>query len=244
MDAGHRPSDRRAGGPVTAALRVVVADDHFLVREGLRTLLEAVGDVDVVGTAADATALLAATEATCPDAVLTDIKMPPGNGLDGIHAALEIRERWPAVGVVVLSQHLEGAYAAELFSRGSAGLGYLLKERVGEREELVDALRATAGGGSVLDARVVDALVATRSRSAGSPVGRLTTREREVLALMAQGRSNQGIADRMHLSLSSIEKHVNSIFTALDLTVEAATHRRVAAVVAYLQTSQVQAGHG
>ena len=223
---------------MTPALRVVVADDHLLVREGIRTLLEAAGDVCVVSSVGSADALLVATAEARPDAVLTDIKMPPGNALDGIHAALEIRRRWPDTGVVVLSQHLEDAYARKLFSAGSVGLGYLLKERIGERDELVHALRETARGGSVLDARVVDALVAARSREESSPVAALAPREREVLALMAQGLSNPSIAAQMHLSLSSIEKHVNAIFTALGLVAEPATHRRVTAVLCYLQATQ------
>ncbi len=216
-------------------LRVVVADDHLLVREGMRTLLEAGPEVRVVASVATADALLLSVEEHQPDAVLTDIRMPPGNGLDGIRAALEIRRRWPGIGVVVLSQHLEDAYAVELYSAGSDGLGYLLKERIGQRDELVNALKETARGGSVLDARVVDALVSARSREKTSPVAELAPRELEVLGLMAQGLSNPSIAEQMHLSISSIEKHVNSIFSALGLAVEPTTHRRVAAVLTYLR---------
>lgn len=223
---------------MSAPLRVLLADDHLLVREGVRALLESGADVAVVDAVARADELVAAVEAAGPDAVLTDIRMPPGNGLDGIRAALEIRRRWPSVGVVVLSQHLEGAYAVELFSAGSAGLAYLLKERIGQRDELVHALRQVATGGSVVDPRVVDALVSARTSEPESPLAALAPREREVLALMAQGLSNPSIAERMHLSLSSIEKHVNAIFSTLGLVAEPSTHRRVSAVLAYLRAER------
>ena len=216
-------------------VRVVLADDHLLVREGVRTLLEAGDDIEVAASVSDADELLEATERFRPDAVLTDIRMPPGDGLDGIHAALKIRRRHPHIGVVVLSQHLEPAYAVELFSAGSVGLGYLLKERIGQRDELVHALKETARGGSVLDARVVDALVSARSAEDASPIAALVPRERQVLGLMAQGLSNPSIAAELHLSLSSIEKHVNAIFASLGLVAEPTTHRRVTAVLTYLR---------
>ena len=212
-------------------LRVVLADDHYLVREGLAALLATAGDVEVAGVAEDAPGLLAAVAEHVPDAVLTDIRMPPGNGTDGIAAALEIRRLRPATGVVVLSQHLEEAYVRELFAAGSAGLGYLLKERVGQRDEVVDALRRTARGESVLDRKVVDVLVGQPSTD---QLGGLTDREREVLAQMASGLTNPVIAQRMHLSLSSVEKHVSAIFTKLGLGEEPSIHRRVAAVLAWL----------
>lgn len=210
-------------------LRVVLADDHYVVRAGVEALLRDAPDVDVVGLAADGDELLAEVEKAHPDAVLTDIRMP--HRTEGIQAALAIRARWPDVGVVVLSQHLEEAYVRALFAQGSAGLGYLLKERVGQRDELVDALRRTGRGESVLDRRVVDLLV--------GPVqpGRLeslTDRERRVLAAMATGASNPSIAGRLHLSLSSVEKHVTAIFLKLGLPEAGQVHRRVAAVVAYL----------
>jgi DNA-binding NarL/FixJ family response regulator len=210
-------------------LRVVLADDHYVVRAGVEALLRDAPDVDVVGLAADGDELLAEVEKAHPDAVLTDIRMP--HRTEGIQAALAIRARWPDVGVVVLSQHLEEAYVRALFAQGSAGLGYLLKERVGQRDELVDALRRTGRGESVLDRHVVDLLV--------GPVqpGRLeslTDRERRVLAAMATGASNPSIAGRLHLSLSSVEKHVTAIFLKLGLPEAGQVHRRVAAVVAYL----------
>jgi DNA-binding NarL/FixJ family response regulator len=168
--------------------------------------------------------------------VLTDIRMPPGQSTDGIDAALAIRARFDTTGVVVLSQHLEEAYVRALFSRGSAGLGYLLKERIGQRDDVVDALRRTARGESVLDRAVVDVLLA---RPRTDRLASLTDRERQVLALMATGLTNPVIARRMHLSLSSVEKHIGSIFTKLDLGDDSSVHRRVAAVVAHLE----RAGH-
>lgn len=219
---------------MTDPLRVVVADDHLLVREGVRSLLEVGGDVRVVAAVGSAGALLDAVDATLPDAVLTDIRMPPGQGLDGIVAAREIRRRHPRAGVVVLSQHLEDLYVRELFAEGSAGLGYLLKHRVANRAELVSALNNTTAGGSVLDPLVVDRLLASRDAT-DSPVASLSPREREVLALMATGLSNSSIAARVHLSLSSVEKHVSSIFTTLGLVAEPSTDRRVMAVLTYLQ---------
>jgi DNA-binding NarL/FixJ family response regulator len=212
-------------------LRVVVADDHYLVREGIAALLTG-DDVEVVAAVADADALTDAVDDHRPDAVLTDIRMPPHNATDGIDAARRIRRRHPAIGVVVLSQHLEDEYVRALFADGSAGLGYLLKERIGQRAELLDALRRTARGDSVLDRSVVDVLLA---KPQANRLSVLTDREREVLGHMATGLPNAAIADRMYLSLSSVEKHVSAIFAKLDLGEEQATHRRVAAVLTYLE---------
>lgn len=216
---------------MTGSLRVVVADDHYLVRDGLAALLGG-EDVEVVATVADADGLLHAVGECAPDAVLTDIRMPPTHTTDGIDAALRIRQRHPTTGVVVLSQHLEEVYVRRLFAAGSSGLGYLLKDRVGQRSELVDALGRTTRGESVLDRRVVDLLVA-QPRTHGLEA--LTAREREVLALMAEGLTNPVIAERMFLSLSSVEKHVSSIFARLGL-VEPAVDRRVSAVLAWLDS--------
>jgi DNA-binding NarL/FixJ family response regulator len=213
-------------------LRVVLADDHYLVREGLLALLSPVPGLEVVAVVGDAVALLEVVAQHRPDAVLTDIRMPPGRATDGIDAALTIRAQSDATGVVVLSQHLEEAYVRALFSAGSSGLGYLLKERIGQRDDVVDALHRTARGESVLDRTVVDVLLAQPRVDRLAP---LTDREREVLALMATGLTNPVIADRMHLSLSSVEKHVGSIFTKLDLGDDRSVHRRVAAVVAHLE---------
>lgn len=212
-------------------LRVVVADDHLLVREGVVGLLHAGDDVTVVASVARADDLLAAVDEYLPDAVLTDIRMPPGEGLDGIAAARELRRRHADAGVVVLSQHLETEYVTDLFRDGTAGLGYLLKDRIGHREHLVQALHESAAGGSVIDPRVVEVLV----RQDRSRLRDLAGREAEVLALMAEGCSNPAIAGRLHLSLSSVEKHVNAIFTKLGLSPERETHRRVMAVLSYLR---------
>ncbi len=211
-------------------LRVVLAEDHYLVREGLAGLLGSAPDVVVVEAVADADRLLAAVAEHRPDAVLTDIRMPPDHGTDGIRAALRIRREHPDTGVVVLSQHLQEGYARELFAEGSAGLGYLLKERIGRRDEVVDALRRTARGESVLDRAVVDLLV---GRAGRRPLDELSDRERDVLALMAEGLTNRTIGERLHLSLSSVEKHVSAIFTKLDVG-EPTVERRVAAVLAWL----------
>jgi DNA-binding NarL/FixJ family response regulator len=211
-------------------LRVVLADDHYVVRAGVEALLRDAPGLEVVGLAANGHELLGQVERAHPDAVLTDIRMP--RRTEGIQAALTIRARWPDVGVVVLSQHLEESYVRALFAQGSGGLGYLLKERVGQRDELVDALRRTARGEYVLDRRVVDLLIGPAQPGL---VDTLTGRERDVLAAMATGASNPSIAGRLHLSLSSVEKHVSAIFAKLDLGEEQATHRRVAAVLTYLE---------
>jgi DNA-binding NarL/FixJ family response regulator len=216
---------------VSRPIGVVVADDHYVVRAGVEALLADAPGVEVRGAAGDADELLDVVADVRPDAVLTDIRMPPRHRAEGIAAALEIRRRWPTVGVVVLSQHLEEGYVRALFAEGSAGLGYLLKERVGRRDEIVDALRRTARGESVLDRAVVDLLVGP---VVPSRLDALTERERAVLEAMASGASNPAVADRLHLSLSSVEKHVSSIFAKLELHEDAEMHRRVAAVVAYL----------
>lgn len=215
---------------------MVIAEDHYLVREGLLALLSPVAGLEVVAAVGDAVALLEAVELHQPDAVLTDIRMPPGQATDGIDAALAIRARHEATGVVVLSQHLEEGYVRALFAAGSAGLGYLLKERIGQRDDVVDALHRTARGESVLDRAVVDVLLA---RPRIDRLASLTDRERQVLALMATGITNPAIARRMHLSLSSVEKHISSIFAELDLGDGNNLHRRVAAVVTHLE----QTGH-
>ncbi len=222
---------------MTDALRVVLADDHYLVREGVAALLEAAPGIEVVAAVPDASALVEAVDRLRPDAVLTDIRMPPGNLTDGITAAHRIRSRHPATGVVVLSQHLAEEYVRELFAHGSAGLGYLLKERIGERDEIVDALRRTAAGESVIDRRVVDLLV---QGSGENLLSRLTGREHDVLVHMASGLTNPVIAREMHLSLSSVEKHVSAIFTKLQLADEPSVHRRVAAVLAFLEARGTQ----
>ena len=222
-------------------LRIVIADDDYLLREGTARLLSYVAGVEVLETVGNADALVDAVRRLRPDAVLTDIRMPPGHQMEGIEAAHVIRRDHPGVGVVVLSQHASPAYAMELFREGTAGLAYLLKERIGDVEEVVRALRETIGGGSVIDSRIVETLIARRSRDVGSSIGELSSREREVLREMARGKTNQAIAEALVLSVSAVEKHVGAIFDKLGLTEEPAMHRRVAAVLAYLRSADPDA---
>jgi DNA-binding NarL/FixJ family response regulator len=216
-------------------IRVVFAEDNYLVREGTAALLATSDEVELVGTATDRDALLAAVEELAPDAVLTDIRMPPTGTNEGIEAAKAIRAAHPDIGVVVLSQFAEEEYAYELLKNGAAGLGYLLKERVADVDELVRALGEVARGGSVLDPKVVEALVAAKDRMAHSPLASLTDREREVLSHMAQGENNAAIAKSLFLTERAVEKHINSLFHKLDLTEEPDVHRRVMAVLAFLR---------
>jgi DNA-binding NarL/FixJ family response regulator len=216
-------------------LRVVIAEDNYLVREGTRRLLEDSGEVEVLAGVGDARELLKAVDTLRPEAVLTDIRMPPGHQLEGIEAARTIRERHPGVGVVVLSQYSDASYAVHLFRNGTDGLGYLLKASVGELDDLVHALREVAAGRSVVDARVVERLVDFRTRQAESALRQLGPRELDVLREMAEGKTNGAIAESLHLSESAIEKYVNSIFSKLGLSEERKLSRRVAAVLAYLR---------
>lgn len=215
-------------------LRVIIAEDNYLVREGTRRLLEDSGVIDVVAAVGDAEQLQDATRRLAPDAVLTDIRMPPGHHMEGIAAAHAIRAEHPGVGVVVLSQHSDESYAVALLQDGTAGLGYLLKDRLGDLDELLRALREVAAGGSVIDPAVVETLVARRTRNANSPLASLTPRELDVLREMARGRTNAGIEKALYLSPSTVERHINAIFGKLALG-QAPVHRRVAAVLAFLQ---------
>lgn len=215
-------------------LRIVVAEDNLLVREGVIRLLATQPDLEVVAACDDYDSLLTAVDEHAPDVVLTDIRMPPTGTDEGIRAANELRDRRPDTGVVVLSQYVEPEYALSLLERGSEGRAYLLKERVGDADELVAAIRAVANGGSVIDPKVVEHLVAARSRKPFSPLERLTPRERDVLDQMAQGRNNAGIAAELFLSERAVEKHINSLFSKLDLSEEPDTHRRVKAVLLFL----------
>ena len=219
-------------------IRVVFAEDNYLVREGTAALLQNAGSVDLVGTAATFDELLAQVEETSPEAVLTDIRMPPTNTTEGIDAAKRIRQEHPNVGVVVLSQYAEEEYAYELLKDGAAGLGYLLKERVSDLDEVVRALNEVSKGGSVLDPRVVEALVSAKEKMAHSPLASVTDREREVLELMAQGKNNASIAKALFLTERAVEKHINSLFHKLGLTEEPDVHRRVMAVLAFLRESE------
>jgi DNA-binding NarL/FixJ family response regulator len=219
-------------------LRVVFAEDNYLVREGTVALLSSVDDVELVGTAEAYDELIAAVEAASPDAVLTDIRMPPTGTDEGIRAAKAIRASHPEVGVVVLSQFADEEYAYELLKDGAEGLGYLLKERVADVDEVVRALNEVARGGSVLDPKVVESLVAAKDRMSHSPLASLTDREREVLGHMAQGQNNAAIAKSLFLTERAVEKHINSLFHKLDLTEEPDVHRRVMAVLAFLRETE------
>jgi DNA-binding NarL/FixJ family response regulator len=216
-------------------LRLVFAEDNYLVREGTAALLEAVSDIELAAAVSDLDSLMAAVDEHRPNVVLTDIRMPPTNTTEGIDAARRIRSEHPEVGVVVLSQYTEEDYAYELLKDGAAGLGYLLKERVADVEELVRALEEVSKGGSVLDPKVVEALVARKDRLANSPMAHLTEREREVLAQMAQGKNNAAIARSLFLTERAVEKHINSLFHKLGLSEEEDVHRRVMAVLAFLR---------
>ena len=218
-----------------AVLRIVFAEDNYLVREGTAALLHESDDVEIVGTAASYDELLAAVADQTPDAVLTDIRMPPTGTDEGIRAARQIRAVHPDTGVVVLSQFADEAYVYDLLKDGAAGLGYLLKERVADVAEVIRALQEVARGGSVLDPKVVEELVAEKRRQADSPLSQLTEREREVLEQMAQGKNNASIARSLFLTERAVEKHINSLFHKLDRSEETDVHRRVMAVLAFLR---------
>ena len=213
-------------------MRVVIADDAVLLREGAARLLTEAGH-DVLAQAGDAPDLLRKVRAHRPDVAIVDVRMPPDHADDGLRAALTIRNELPAVGILLLSQYVEDRYLGQLLSHGAEGVGYLLKERVAEIERLTDAVKRIASGGSVLDPQVISRMLA-RSRERG-PLDALSGREREVLALMAEGRTNRAIAERMFLSERSVERHVASIFATLDLPDTDSDHRRVLAVLAYLR---------
>lgn len=214
-------------------MRVVLAEDSTLLREGLVRLLVEEGH-EVVAAVEDATSLLAVTERELPDVVVTDVRMPPTHTDEGMRAALEIRERWPGVGVLVLSQYVETRYAHKLLQQEQERVGYLLKDRVTQVGEFLDALARVASGGAAFDTEVVRRLVARTSHT--DPVTALTPRERTVLEKMAEGHTNVGIAKQLHVSLSAVEKNINTIFDKLGLVHDAAYSRRVLAVLRYLST--------
>jgi DNA-binding NarL/FixJ family response regulator len=218
--------------PARPRLRVVIAEDAVLLREGLRRVLTDAG-LDVAGTAGDATDLVSLVAALRPDVVLTDIRMPPSQSTEGLQAALEIRRRWPGTAVIVLSQHVETEHLFELLAGDPRGIGYVLKERVADIAQFTDAIRRVAAGESVIDPQVVSRLVARPRRD--SPLETLTERELAVLALMAEGRSNQAIAGQLFMSPKTVETHVGNLFAKLGLLPGAEDHRRVLAVLTYLR---------
>ena len=212
-------------------MRVVIAEDLALLRDGLERLLRDNG-IDVVAAVDNPTALIDAVMTMQPDLAIVDIRLPPTFRDEGVRAAIELRERAPDTAILVVSQYVERAYAAELLADARGGVGYLLKDRIFDVGEFVDVVRRVASGGTALDPEVVAQLVSRRRQ--GSALDRLTDRERDVLGLMAEGRSNGALAERLVLSLGAIEKHVANIFTKLDLPPSSSDHRRVLAVVAYL----------
>ena len=216
-------------------MRVVVADDSLILREGLVRLLTEAG-FDVVGQAADGPGLLAQVDAHGPDVAIVDIRMPPTHTDEGLRAARELRSRHPGLGVLVLSQYVRPSYAFELLADGADGIGYLLKDRVSDLAELADSVRRVGDGGSVLDPSVVAQLV-NRRRMGNDPIEELTERELEVFGLMAEGRTNKAVADRLFITEHTVEKHVQNIFAKLRLPATTDDHRRVLAVLTYLNSS-------
>ncbi len=221
-----------------ANIRVVLAEDNFLLREGIARMVAANEDFELAGAASDLPELLALVGAQRPDVVVTDIRMPPTGSDEGIRAAAWIHQHHPRTGVVVLSQYAAPAYAIALLEHGSAGRAYLLKERIASVDELARAIRAVAAGGSVIDPQVVDELVRARSSERQPGLSALTPRETEILAEMAQGKSNAAIAAALYVTERAVEKHTNSIFAKLGLSEEKDVNRRVKAVLVYLSQSE------
>jgi DNA-binding NarL/FixJ family response regulator len=220
------------------AVRVAIADDSLLVREGLRELLAGEAGIEVVASCADLPSLLDAIDENSPDVVVTDIRMPPTQSDEGIRAAIQLRDTHPHIGVVVLSQYDEPSYALALLEGGSARRGYLLKERVHDRAQLVSAIESVAEGGSFIDPTIVEVLVAANARVGRSPLSELTPREQEVLAELAQGKSNAAIANSLFLTKRGVEKHINSIFFKLNLSEAEDVSKRVKAALMFLDEDQ------
>jgi DNA-binding NarL/FixJ family response regulator len=223
------------------ALRIALAEDNYIVREGLEQLLSGDGEIEVLASCADLSSLLEAVEADPPDVVLTDIRMPPDGDDAGIQIASRLRETHPQIGVVVLSQYSEPGFVLRLLESGSEGRAYLLKERVADRSELTRAIRAVADGGSVIDPKIVEVLVQARARADSSPLAEMTPRELDVLAAVAEGKSNAAIADELVLSKRAIEKHINAIFLKLGLTYSPDAEqisKRVRAALIFLAESE------
>jgi DNA-binding NarL/FixJ family response regulator len=233
-----RPPIASVGSCAMGVLRIVFADDSYLVREGISALLADVDEIDLVAAVASPPELLKAVDEHRPEAVLTDIRMPPTFVDEGIVVAHQIRAKHPKIGVVVLSQYVEEAYAFELLKEGVAGMGYLLKERVSDVVELVRALQDVSRGGSALDPKVVEALLRRKATESSSPLQGLTDRELEVLKEMATGRSNATIATTLFMSERAVEKHIGAVFQKLGLVEERQSNRRVMAVLAFLEATR------
>jgi DNA-binding NarL/FixJ family response regulator len=231
MPSGGTPPASEA---IDAPIRVVIADDSYLVREALLHVLEAEDGIEIVATCGDSSSLMQAIETDAPDVVVTDIRMPPSDSDDGLRVAATLRETHPDVGVVVLSQYLEPRYGLALLDGGSEGRAYLLKERIKHRGQLVSAIYEVREGGSVIDSKVVESLVEARRRAQDSPLEELTPRELEILTFVARGLSNQAIADELVLTKRAVEKHINAIFLKLNLTYQTDVSRRVTAALIYL----------
>lgn len=215
-------------------LRIAIAEDNFLVREGVRRMFATESGLEVVGVAADLPELLTIVDNEKPDVVLTDIRMPPQQTDEGIQAAEYCRQHYPDMGVILLSQYAESRYVRVLLAQGTERRGYLLKERIADIDDLMVGVREVAKGGSALDPKIVETLLQVRSRDRGQELRRLTRREREVLAAMAEGHTNAVIAEKLYLSSRGVEKHINSIFSKLGLTGDQQAHPRVRAVLLYL----------
>jgi DNA-binding NarL/FixJ family response regulator len=226
------------------AIRVVLADDSYLARKGIEQALEAAPGIDVVATCEDLDSLLAAIETGRPDVVVTDIRMPPTNTDEGIRIATQLRDTRPEIGIVVLSQYDDPVYALALLESGSEGRAYLLKERIHVRAQLITAVEEVAGGGSVIDSKIVESLVGARSRLDHSDLAELTTREREVLAEIAQGKSNAAIAESLVLTKRAVEKHINAIFMKLGLAQADDVSKRVKAALMFLSDTESASAGG
>jgi DNA-binding NarL/FixJ family response regulator len=224
------------------ALRVAIADDSYLVREGLSQMLAEAPELEVVAVCEDTYSLLEAIERDSPEVVLSDIRMPPFRDREGIRVAAQLHHTHPEIGVVILSQYSDPSLALELFASGSEGRAYLLKERVGDRDELIEAIQAVADGRSVIDPKIIDGLIAERASSPASPLDELTAREREVLAELATGKSNAAIASLLFLTKRAVEKHINAIFMKLNLRESEDTSRRVKAALMFLADESAHAG--
>jgi DNA-binding NarL/FixJ family response regulator len=232
------PDPRRLLDPETTAIRVVLADDSFLVRAAVERILDEEQRIELVATCVDRASLLAAVERERPAVVVTDIRMPPALADEGIEIAGTLRETHPEIGVVVLSQYTEPSFGVALIEQGSDGRAYLLKERVHDRRQLVAAIEAVAQGGSIMDAKIVEAMIARRARAADSPLGELSARELEILGEIAQGKSNARIAEDLVLTKRAVEKHINAIFLKLGLSHAEDVSRRVKAALIYLTEQQ------